>query len=223
MLAKGSSWRSFLQLFYYRYRICCSSNVALGYGSAGAIVADKKIGLHGYSMDQRGLKMMMITTNGATRNLDTNMVKVKDDMGKAPVPPVDPPRANYASWAKWMLGSMLSLILPFWKEKWEKLKMIEGEAEIVGEEVESVAAVVQKAATMAENISAEVAEKLPENGKLKETAVLIERVSKATAHDAQLTRDFIHKVDKLKHDFEDLETMVEPVIEKLLQQKSEGK
>ncbi|KAF2294162.1 hypothetical protein GH714_007968 [Hevea brasiliensis] len=197
MLAKGSSWRSFLQLLYYRYRTCCSSNVALGYGSAGAIVADKKIGLHG--------------------------VKVKDDMGKAPVPPVDPPRANYASWAKWMLGSMLSLILPFWKEKWEKLKMIEGEAEIVGEEVESVAAVVQKFATMAENISAEVAEKLPENGKLKETAVLIERVSKATAHDAQLTRDFIHKVDKLKHDFEDLETMVEPAIEKLLQQKSEGK
>uniref|UniRef100_A0A2C9VJV4 Uncharacterized protein n=1 Tax=Manihot esculenta TaxID=3983 RepID=A0A2C9VJV4_MANES len=47
---------------------------------------------------------------------------------------------------------------------------------------------------MAEKISAEAAEKLPENGKLKETALLIERVSKATAHDAQLPRDFIHKV-----------------------------
>lgn len=64
---------------------------------------------------------------------------------------------------------------------------------------------------------------LPENGKLKETALLMEAVSKATVHDAKLTQDFIHKVDAVRHDIDDLETMVEPVIEKLAQQNSQGK
>jgi predicted house-cleaning noncanonical NTP pyrophosphatase (MazG superfamily) len=75
--------------------------------------------------------------------------------------------------------------------------MILGESEIIVEEVEHVAEVVEKVATVAtvaEKVSEEVAEVLPENGKLKETALLMEAVSKATAHDAKLTQDFIHKV-----------------------------
>ena len=72
--------------------------------------------------------------------------------------------------------------------------MILGESEIIVEEVEHVAEVVEKVATVAEKVSEEVAEVLPENGKLKETAVLIEAVSKATAHGAKLAQDFVHKV-----------------------------
>ena len=53
-------------------------------------------------------------------------------------------------------------------------------------------------ATVAEKASEEVAEVLPENGKLKETALLIEHVTKATAYDAKLTQDFIHKVSCYK-------------------------
>ncbi|OAY45151.1 uncharacterized protein LOC110619738 [Manihot esculenta] len=223
MSARATSYSlpSFLQLMH-RYRAFCSRNCALGY------VEDKKICSNGYhAMHHRGLQMMISPASGGgtRRNLHTHMVKVKDDMvSPPPVPPVpNHRRINFVKWAKWVLGSLLSFILPFWKPKWEKLKIIQEEVEIIEEEIETAATVVQKVATMAENVSAEMAEKLPENGKLKETAMLIEKVSKATADDAQLTRDFIHKVDELKHDIEDLETMVEPVIEKLLQQKSEGK
>ena len=72
--------------------------------------------------------------------------------------------------------------------------MILGESEILVEEVKHIAEVVEKVATVAEKVSEEVAEVLPENGKLKETAVLIEDVSKATVHGAKLAQDFIHKV-----------------------------
>ncbi|KDP40933.1 hypothetical protein JCGZ_24932 [Jatropha curcas] len=217
MSGRGSSWgscslRNFLQLIY-KYRAFSSYNVCLGHHS-NSIVA-KKIG-DGYSMHQ-GLQMIN-ASGGTWKNLDTNMSKLKDDidMVRPPVSPPNPPRINIGSWMKWVLGSVLSFFLPLLKPKWEKLKRIEGEAEIVAEEVESVATVVEKVATVAENISADMAEKFPENGKLKKTALVIEKVSKATAHDAELTKDFIRKVDKLKHDFEDLETVVEPVIEKLI-------
>ncbi|XP_010108415.2 uncharacterized protein LOC21387641 [Morus notabilis] len=119
------------------------------------------------------------------------------------------PRQYFPYWARWVLGSILT-VLPFSNEKWANLQTIEGKAEMVVEEVENVAEIVERVATVAKKVSSNVAEKLPEDGKLKETALFVERVSKKAAHDAQLTIDFIHKVDELKHDIEDLETMVEP-------------
>ncbi|XP_057977364.1 uncharacterized protein LOC131164295 isoform X2 [Malania oleifera] len=141
--------------------------------------------------------------------------KVKENLGKieAPLPPV-PPKPSFSAWARWVFGIVLSLLLPFWNSKWRKLQQLEGEVEMVAEEVERVAEIVEKAATVAEKVSAEAAEKLPDNGKLKEAALFVEHVSRETAKDAHLTQDFIHKVDALKQDFEELETVVRPLIPK---------
>ena len=35
---------------------------------------------------------------------------------------------------------------------------------------------------------------LPEDGKLRKAALVVERASKEAAHDAQLTEEFLHKV-----------------------------
>lgn len=64
------------------------------------------------------------------------------------------------------------------------------------EEVENVAQIIERVATVAEKVSAQVADKLPDHTKLKETALLIERVSEIAAQDAQLTQDIIHKVHR---------------------------
>lgn len=69
-----------------------------------------------------------------------------------------------------------------------------GETELVVEEVEGIAKVVEKVAIAAEKLSAEVADKLPENGKLKEAALFVEHVSQEAAHDAEIAEHFIHKV-----------------------------
>ncbi|CAK7328503.1 unnamed protein product [Dovyalis caffra] len=208
MSAKGSwtsyNLRSFLEMIC-RYR-ASSSNVSTAC----------KIG-RGFSVHQ-GLQLISANIRKG-RRFDSNMMK--RDKVAPPVP--NPPGSNFLHWARWALGSILSILLPFWKQKWEKLKRLEGEVEIIAEEVDQVAEVVEKVATVAEEVSEEVAEALPENGKLKETALLIEAVSKATAHDAKLTQDFIHQVDALKHDIDDLETMADPVIEKLVQQNSQEK
>lgn len=57
-----------------------------------------------------------------------------------------------------------------------------------------MAEVVEKVATVFEHISAQVADKLPDDSKLKDAALFVEHVSKVTAEDAHLTEDAIHKV-----------------------------
>ncbi|XP_024933501.3 uncharacterized protein LOC107427618 isoform X1 [Ziziphus jujuba] len=170
----------------------------------------------------QGLQLFGNTTGSKTlTTFGTNMVK---DGNKEQVPPPVPPQNNILYWARWVLGSILTLLLPFWKQYWGKLQRIEGKVEMVAEEVESVAEVVEKVAIKAEKVSSEVANVLPDNGKLKETALIVEHISKIAAQDAQLTLDIIHKVDALKHDFEELETLVEPVVDKIVvNHESDGK
>ncbi|KAJ6372020.1 hypothetical protein OIU77_002360 [Salix suchowensis] len=217
MSAKGSwpfyNLRSFLELIH-RYR-ASSSIVSHSYGSTVSRIGQ------GLSMHHQGLQLIVASSN-KWRQSHFNMMNSDKAV---PPPPVsrNPPGSNFPTWAKWILGSILSIILPFWKRKREELKRLEGEAEIIVEEVGQVAEVVEKVAAVAEKVSEEVAEVLPENGKLKETALLIEQVSKAAVHDAKLTQDFIHKVDALKHDIDDLKMMVDPVMEKIEQKISRGK
>ncbi|KVH93402.1 hypothetical protein Ccrd_004547 [Cynara cardunculus var. scolymus] len=89
-----------------------------------------------------------------------------------------------------------------------------GKVEEVVKEAEEVAEVVEKVASTTEKLSAEVAEKL-QKGQMKEIALEVEHVSSVAAKDAQMTQDFIHKVGDLKQDLKNLETMVEPVIDKI--------
>ncbi|KAK6805479.1 hypothetical protein RDI58_003264 [Solanum bulbocastanum] len=144
----------------------------------------------------------------------------KKDWGKneaSKVPPVKPhpSKPNLFVWAKWLLGSILSVFLPFWKQNLDNIRRIEGKAEKVAEEVEEAAEVVALVANKTENIMAMVAVKLPENSLLKEAAVAIENASDVVAKDAQFTCNFIHKVEDVEQALKDLEKLVEPFIEKV--------
>ncbi|XP_027338095.1 uncharacterized protein LOC113852035 [Abrus precatorius] len=101
--------------------------------------------------------------------------------------------------------------------------IINSEAELVVEEVEKVANAIEKVAMIAEKVSEEVAEKLPEDGKLKKAALVVERLSKQAAHDAELTIEFIHKVDEFKNDLDDLESFIAPIVDKIVKKESERK
>ncbi|GMN58951.1 hypothetical protein TIFTF001_028042 [Ficus carica] len=170
------------------------------------------VGQYGYSLKYQGLQLFSTSSRQKWTTFGSNMVKDrKEKVHQLPAAVPASPRRFFPYWPRWVLGSILTF-LHFSNEKWAKLKTIEGNAEVIVEEVENVAEMVEKVAIVAEKVSSEVVEKLPENGKLKETALFVERVSKKASEDAQLVIDFIHKVDELKHDIEDLETVVEPVV-----------
>ncbi|BFG41211.1 hypothetical protein CerSpe_274850 [Prunus speciosa] len=182
--------RSFLQLLYGNRS--SSTNASQGHFPAMGV---SKVG-HGYSIPQ-SLRLFSTNSRPWTKR-DTKVLTGGEDKVQQSHHATST-RLTFAHWFKWMLGSILSLMLPFWAQNWGKLKRIEGRAEIVMEEVENVAEVVEKVANVAEKVSADVTE-LPDNTKLKETVLLVERASKVAAQDAQLTQDLIHKVETLKQD-----------------------
>ncbi|XP_020222902.1 uncharacterized protein LOC109805285 [Cajanus cajan] len=156
----------------------------------------------------------LYSTNSITR---TNPKGIKDVKVQPEAPPPAPASKffTFSKWLRWVLGMVLSLLLPFWKPYWKQLQIMEEEAEVVVEEVEEVAKVVEKVATVAEKVSEDVAEMLPKDGKLRKTALMVEHASEQALHDAHLTQEFVHKVEDLKNNLDDLEAFVEPVIDKI--------
>ncbi|KAL2477454.1 hypothetical protein Fot_46468 [Forsythia ovata] len=143
----------------------------------------------------------------------SEMVNNQNDQLVQPPSPA-PSNSGFSTWVKWLLGSVLPLVLSLWKKNWTDLWSLEGKVEKVVEDVEDVAEVIEKVAATADNALATVADRLPDGSKLKEAALMAEHVSSITEKDAQYVENLIHKVEDLKQDLEDLETMVEPVVDK---------
>ncbi|KAL0733079.1 hypothetical protein Bca4012_009289 [Brassica carinata] len=125
------------------------------------------------------------------------------------------PWFNLSSWGRWVIGSVISLVLSFWNNnRMQKLKRIKGEAELVVEGIEAVAEMVEKVATASEDMAEEMEKNLPEQSKLKQAAVVLEHISEVAAHEAHLTLDLLHKVEKVAQDLDELEAMIEPLVDK---------
>ncbi|XP_066379482.1 uncharacterized protein [Miscanthus floridulus] len=109
-------------------------------------------------------------------------------------------RTPFFTWARLAVGSILAAATPFLHSRWPSFLRIQSEVEMVKDTAEAVAEVVEKAATVAEKASSEVAEQLPENGRLRAAAVLLEHASKEVGEEAHLAQDILHKVDEIEED-----------------------
>ncbi|KAL6641142.1 hypothetical protein ACP70R_019323 [Stipagrostis hirtigluma subsp. patula] len=109
-------------------------------------------------------------------------------------------RTPFFTWARLAIGSVLAAATPFLHSKWASLLRIQSEVEMAKDTAEAVAEVVEEAAAAAERVSSEVAEQLPEGGRLRTAAVLVEHASKEVVEEAHLARDVIHKVDEIEDD-----------------------
>ncbi|KAK9110974.1 hypothetical protein Scep_018493 [Stephania cephalantha] len=114
------------------------------------------------------------------------------------------------SWKNWILGTLLSLILPFWKHKWAPLLAIKNEVDKVIGTIDVVTEVVEKVAEGVEKAAEEVAQRLPEGGKLQEAVLVVEKIAKKVHEDAHATDEFIHKVEDVG---DDIEKGVEAIVE----------
>ncbi|KAF2299731.1 hypothetical protein GH714_002908 [Hevea brasiliensis] len=108
-----------------------------------------------------------------------------------PALPSDP---SSGSWKMWILGMIITVIIPFWRNKWWPLLKLKDRVESVVETAEHVTEIVEKVAEEVEKVSEEVADHLPEGGKLKESVTFVENVAKETAKDAHLALEVIEKV-----------------------------
>ncbi|XP_020255091.1 uncharacterized protein LOC109832048 isoform X2 [Asparagus officinalis] len=105
------------------------------------------------------------------------------------VPPGGPrlPTPNIPAWAKWALGSIICLAVPFYKKV---LKIEDG----VGKVAEKVVDTVKEVAGVAEKVAADISEALPDGSRLKKEVSDIERFVEKVEKDAEQAEKIIHKV-----------------------------
>ncbi|KAE8794782.1 hypothetical protein D1007_30316 [Hordeum vulgare] len=104
------------------------------------------------------------------------------------------PAAGFSTWARLAIGSAAAV-------KWASFLRIQNEVEMVKDAAETAAEVVEEVATAAEKVSSEVVGHLPEEGRLRRAAVMVEHASKEVAEEAHRARDIIHKVVPLPFEF----------------------
>ncbi|KAJ1687211.1 hypothetical protein LUZ63_018601 [Rhynchospora breviuscula] len=128
------------------------------------------------------------------------MAKSKDTNAKGipnfSVPAIPP-------WAKWFLGSLFLLVLPFYK----KFLNIEDK---IQKTTTTVLDVIEKVAEVVDEVAEDVEKSLPENSKLKKIADEIEEVAEEINKDANKLETIVNKVDEI---VDKVDAIVEPIIE----------
>ncbi|GMI78443.1 hypothetical protein HRI_001513600 [Hibiscus trionum] len=111
--------------------------------------------------------------------------------------PSFPSNPDPGSWQLWVLGILVSVVLPFWRSKWGPLLKLKDEVETVIDEVEAVADIVEKVAEGVEEVADDIGNHLPE-GRLKDAFEMVEDMAQNTADGAHLAGEFIDKVEEVE-------------------------
>ncbi|XP_004288158.1 PREDICTED: uncharacterized protein LOC101308504 isoform X1 [Fragaria vesca subsp. vesca] len=135
--------------------------------------------------------------SSALSRSDAKMNKIVCNVSGAPTPSGAP------SWRGWMIGMLISVVIPFWRHKWGPLQIIKNRVDMVMNTVEAVAEVVEAVAHKVEEVADDIADKLPEDGKLKSAFEAVEAIAKETAKDAHMVDELIENVEAAEDKVED--------------------
>ncbi|KAJ9673918.1 hypothetical protein PVL29_023458 [Vitis rotundifolia] len=125
------------------------------------------------------------------------------------------------SWKNWIIGMLLSMVVPLWKYKLGPLLQLKNEVETAMNTTEQIAETIESVAEKVEQVVDDIGNHLPEGGKLRQVADFVENVAKETAKGAHLVdaaiekvEDFEKKVDSLVEDVEQVADDVGEVVGK---------
>ncbi|XP_022132223.1 uncharacterized protein LOC111005138 [Momordica charantia] len=101
-------------------------------------------------------------------------------------------------WPLWMLGMLISAILPFGGNKLWPFLILNQNVDKVVDAVEEVAEMVETAAEGVEKVAEEVAEHLPQGGQLQKAALFLENAAKTLSKDAHVAEQIVHKIEEVE-------------------------
>ncbi|XP_059281613.1 uncharacterized protein LOC132035373 [Lycium ferocissimum] len=119
--------------------------------------------------------------------------------GQPGVPLPSPPSSN--PFNGWLIGVLLSAILPFFRYKWGSLLHLKNKVENIIQTVEEVVENVEELAGKADKLAENMGNDLPA-GQLKNALKAVENFSEEAAQVARATDDLI---DKMQGDYEERE------------------
>ncbi|KAH7524335.1 hypothetical protein FEM48_Zijuj06G0108400 [Ziziphus jujuba var. spinosa] len=132
--------------------------------------------------------------------------KTKMDMvvnnGVVPGPPFPDSDTFPGSWKGWILGLLMTVILPFLTNKWGPLLKFKKDVETAVDTAEDVLEKVEKVAEDIGKVADEIGDHLPEGAKLRKAAQFVEDIAKETVKDINLAEDIIDKVEDVEKDVE---------------------
>ncbi|KAM1074057.1 hypothetical protein FF1_019104 [Malus domestica] len=107
-----------------------------------------------------------------------------------------------SSWKTWIVGLMLTIIIPSLRHKWGPLLALKSKVDTAVDTVESVTEVVEELAEQVEKVAEQVEDKLPEDAKLRDAMESIEHLAEEAVKKAELAKDVIHKVEEVEEEVE---------------------
>ncbi|KAL3845553.1 hypothetical protein ACJIZ3_002956 [Penstemon smallii] len=118
----------------------------------------------------------------------------------APLPSAPPPSSSIKSW---IVGFVVSIILPFFTHKWGPLWILKNRIDIAVQRVEDIVEAVEKVAEEVDKIAENMADDLPE-GKLKNLVEFVEDMAEKTAKTADSLDNIIDKVQEAEDQVENI-------------------
>ncbi|CAI9763566.1 unnamed protein product [Fraxinus pennsylvanica] len=115
------------------------------------------------------------------------------------------------SWKKWLLGLLLTVILPAMGHKGGLFVGLKSKIAAALKTVETVTEIVEEVAEEVEKVVEEVEEKLPQDSKLKEALESVENLAKKAVKEAKQAEELVHKVQNVE---ETIEGTIEGVLMK---------
>ncbi|KAI8548306.1 hypothetical protein RHMOL_Rhmol07G0264000 [Rhododendron molle] len=114
----------------------------------------------------------------------------------------------YSSRKGWILGALITIMLPFLRNKWGPLFKLTKDVEAVAERAEHVTKVLEEVAEEVDKVAKEVADELPNGGKLEKAIESVESAAEKADKAAHLADDLIDKVEEVD---KEVESFMEPV------------
>ncbi|KAF7137862.1 hypothetical protein RHSIM_Rhsim07G0205400 [Rhododendron simsii] len=128
--------------------------------------------------------------SGRGRNGSKDLVVYSDvQPGGAPLP--SDPSSN--SGKGWILGALVTIMLPFLRNKWGPLFKLTKDVEAMAERAEHVTKVVEEVAEEVDKVAKEVADELPKGGKLEKAIESVENAAEKADKAARVADDLIDK------------------------------
>ncbi|XP_024024372.1 uncharacterized protein LOC21396368 isoform X1 [Morus notabilis] len=131
--------------------------------------------------------LQIVQNGGRSTKMD---MKVNNDI--LPDIPQLPSNSDPGSWKLWLVGVFMSVIIPFWKNKWSPLQKIQQKVERVVDTAQAVTDMVEDVAEEIEKVADSLGDNLPK-GKLQETALLVEEMASQTVDNINRLEEVLEK------------------------------
>ncbi|KAH6759241.1 hypothetical protein C2S51_019476 [Perilla frutescens var. frutescens] len=118
-----------------------------------------------------------------------------------PPPASGPPSSSHPM--SWIIGFVVSFILPFFSSKWGPLWVIKNKLENAVQTVEDIVEAVEKVAERVDKIAEDIGDDLPQ-GKLRDLVEMVENVAEKTAKTADSLDNVIDKVQDAGDKMDDI-------------------